>query len=214
MVGGLLFASYCMRRLKGYLSIFLAGIALAPLIRSHYKSLHEIRIRLLQLCVLALALLLLAYAVDQHIQTVSRRMANLAYVLFVLALSLLVMCVLFAAQLWVGGGTGSSLMLYEAVNRNQLFVFLLVRSFCVFCPCVDSLLVYVFLSNTGQSIDRSSQYVDEHDAPQRRRRTADSGAVYGHSVYGGCHTAQPAHHAQVLVMSQCDQCLIYSCSLN
>ncbi|XP_043697599.1 uncharacterized protein At4g17910-like [Telopea speciosissima] len=66
----------------------------------------------------------LTIILDTHVEKVSRRMCNLAYVMFVLAVNFQVLAILMLSE-FIGGQKTS--VLEEAFNRNLLALFLLAN---------------------------------------------------------------------------------------
>ena len=110
--------------LAGYAAIFFLGISLGSQLMSR-KGLTDWYQLVMKLMVVDGALWVLLYLLQSSGLEVSRRMANLPYVIWVFAYNL----PLIAGFLYVDLAVGYTKppLLYDAVNRNQLVIFLLAN---------------------------------------------------------------------------------------
>lgn len=111
----------------GYWSLYLIGVQLGHFLffRNHYNVTSRTnKLAMIRVCVLSLSLWLLTYIVDTHVERVSRRTCNLAYVSLVLALNLqglgIIMLSGFVSRRKISA-------LEEAFNQNLLATFLLAN---------------------------------------------------------------------------------------
>jgi phosphatidylinositol glycan class W len=107
-------------------AIFLLGIALrAVLLPPQRAGVKQPRSRDRRTLLVLVALTVAAWAAfavaDGAVQATSRRMANLGYVLFVAAYDLTMLCGLYVCDVL----DSEPSLLLDAINRNQLVVFLL-----------------------------------------------------------------------------------------
>ncbi|XP_050237661.1 uncharacterized protein At4g17910 isoform X1 [Mercurialis annua] len=111
----------------GYWSMYLLGVQFGYYLffgnqsSTKMKSIKWARIRVL---FFSLLLWLITVILDRHVESVSRRMCNMAYVTLVLAQSFQVLAILMLSD-FIAGSRMS--LLEEAVNRNLLGTFLLAN---------------------------------------------------------------------------------------
>ncbi|CAH9117259.1 unnamed protein product [Cuscuta europaea] len=112
----------------GYWSLYLIGVQLGHFLffGNHYSAttFRNNKWAMKRVCALSLSFWLLTYILDKHVEKVSRRMCNLAYVSFVLAQNLQVLGIImlsgYASQPKISA-------LEEAFNQNLLASFLLAN---------------------------------------------------------------------------------------
>ncbi|KYR01579.1 phosphatidylinositol glycan [Tieghemostelium lacteum] len=107
----------------GYLSIYLIGIKLGHTLFKPRKSLAQWRNYAIQLLLLSVVFGCLLYQVEMRIDRISRRMANLPYVLAILTINLFNFALNIIVTLISGYQNPS--VIAKSINRNQLFIFLL-----------------------------------------------------------------------------------------
>jgi len=147
----------------GYLSLYLIGVQLGAVIFQPQKRLRHWWMKLAILLVIDGMLWWLTEYLHYHTSSdaqISRRMVNLAYVVWILALNLLLLCVFLASHLALGSLTliGSPLaqispsFLALAINHNPLPFFLLANLVTglinlsmqtVYAPSVTAIIVIV-----------------------------------------------------------------------
>eukprot|EP00698_Gefionella_okellyi_P001366 TRINITY_DN1130_c0_g1_i5.p1 TRINITY_DN1130_c0_g1~~TRINITY_DN1130_c0_g1_i5.p1 ORF type:complete len:431 (-),score=67.30 TRINITY_DN1130_c0_g1_i5:1871-3163(-) len=106
----------------GYGAIFLAATTLRDVFRQSVDTKRALWRRFGNLCLLDALLWGLMFVADAYIQPISRRMANLAYVLFVLAHSLFIILATMISDLLCAP---VFMLIHDSINRNQLALFLI-----------------------------------------------------------------------------------------
>ncbi|XP_038680142.1 uncharacterized protein At4g17910 isoform X3 [Tripterygium wilfordii] len=129
--------------LIGYWGMYLLGVQLGYYLffgsNNHQTNLRSNNWARIRVWCLSLLFWLLTLLLDRHVERVSRRTCNLAYVTFVLAQNLQVLAVLMLSD-YVPGSKISTLE--EAFNRNLLGSFLLANVLTGLVNlCVDTLFV-------------------------------------------------------------------------
>ncbi|XP_038680141.1 uncharacterized protein At4g17910 isoform X2 [Tripterygium wilfordii] len=127
----------------GYWGMYLLGVQLGYYLffgsNNHQTNLRSNNWARIRVWCLSLLFWLLTLLLDRHVERVSRRTCNLAYVTFVLAQNLQVLAVLMLSD-YVPGSKISTLE--EAFNRNLLGSFLLANVLTGLVNlCVDTLFV-------------------------------------------------------------------------
>ncbi|XP_022923254.1 uncharacterized protein At4g17910 isoform X4 [Cucurbita moschata] len=111
----------------GYWSIYLIGVQLGNSIffgKNSTATLRSNRRARIIVWILALSFWMATLLLDSHVEKVSRRTCNLAYVNLVLAQNLQVLAILMLSSYVTGNGTS---VLEEAFNSNLLAAFLLAN---------------------------------------------------------------------------------------
>eukprot|EP00268_Persea_americana_P023961 TRINITY_DN23475_c0_g1_i3.p1 TRINITY_DN23475_c0_g1~~TRINITY_DN23475_c0_g1_i3.p1 ORF type:complete len:498 (+),score=60.57 TRINITY_DN23475_c0_g1_i3:100-1494(+) len=111
----------------GYWSMYLVGVQLGNYLFFGNGSVNEIRNvkwTRIRVCFLCALFWLLTVILDKHVERVSRRMCNLAYVTFVFAQNFQVLAILMLSDLIP---TSNISILEESFNRNLLGSFLLAN---------------------------------------------------------------------------------------
>ncbi|TQD97006.1 hypothetical protein C1H46_017405 [Malus baccata] len=111
----------------GYWGMYLVGVQLGNFLLFNYHSsatMGSNKWATIRVWILSLLLWLLTVIIDRHVERVSRRMCNLAYVTLVLAVNLQVLAIFLLSDFLPGSKTS---VLEEAYNRNLLGTFLLAN---------------------------------------------------------------------------------------
>lgn len=111
----------------GYWGMYLVGVQLGNflLFNNHSSAtMGSNKWATIRVWILSLLLWLLTVIIDRHVERVSRRMCNLAYVTLVLAVNLQVLAIFILSDFLPGSKTS---VLEEAYNRNLLGTFLLAN---------------------------------------------------------------------------------------
>ncbi|XP_068305755.1 uncharacterized protein At4g17910 [Pyrus communis] len=111
----------------GYWGMYLVGVQLGNflLFNNHSSAtMGSNKWATIRVWILSLLLWLLTVIIDRHVERVSRRMCNLAYVTLVLAVNLQVLAIFLLSDFLPGSKTS---VLEEAYNRNLLGTFLLAN---------------------------------------------------------------------------------------
>ncbi|KAK8626289.1 hypothetical protein V6N13_133940 [Hibiscus sabdariffa] len=112
--------------LFGYWGMYLIGVQVSYYLffenrPSKQRSKHETRIRI---CLLSIVFWILTLLIDRHVERISRRMCNLAYVIWVVALNLQVLAMRFLTDNLFGSKV---LALERAIDRHLLASFLVAN---------------------------------------------------------------------------------------
>ncbi|KAL6078083.1 Phosphatidylinositol-glycan biosynthesis class W protein, variant 2 [Balamuthia mandrillaris] len=110
----------------GYLALYFIGAQLGNFVlRSEGRGRKEWRSVFQRLLLLSLLFWVLALVAEHFIEPSSRRMVNATYVFYTLALNLQTLWPLLCLDLVLVSAPSSPTNLFTAINRNQLFFFLL-----------------------------------------------------------------------------------------
>ncbi|KAK8489747.1 hypothetical protein V6N11_041907 [Hibiscus sabdariffa] len=112
--------------LVGYWGMYLIGVQVSYYLffenrPGKQRSKHETRIRI---CLLSIVFWILTLLIDRHVERISRRMCNLAYVIWVVALNLQVLAMRFLTDNLFGSKV---LALERAIDRHLLASFLVAN---------------------------------------------------------------------------------------
>ncbi|KAK8578089.1 hypothetical protein V6N13_046946 [Hibiscus sabdariffa] len=110
----------------GYWGMYLIGVQVSYYLffenrPGKQRSKHETRIRI---CLLSIVFWILTLLIDRHVERISRRMCNLAYVIWVVALNLQVLAMRFLTDNLFGSKV---LALERAIDRHLLASFLVAN---------------------------------------------------------------------------------------
>lgn len=111
----------------GYWSLYLIGVQLGHFLffgKDYNVTSRTNKLATIRVCVLSLSLWLFTYIVDTHVERVSRRTCNLAYVCFVLALNLQALGIIMLSGFVFRRKISA---LEEAFDQNLLATFLLAN---------------------------------------------------------------------------------------